>query len=133
MPSQSVSLVQDLYAAFGRGDVPAILAQLAPDVEWEVVGRRDDYPTFGVRHGQDGVGEFFALLAEHEAYSDFTPLSFHDAGDTVLVLGRAAYELKATGKRVATDWAHVFTLRDGKVAGFREFYDTAQVAEAYRR
>jgi ketosteroid isomerase-like protein len=27
---------------------------------------------------------------------------------------------------------HVFTIRDGKVAKFREFNDTAQFAEAYR-
>jgi len=31
----SKETVLERYAAFGRGDVPAILEHLAPDVEWE--------------------------------------------------------------------------------------------------
>lgn len=30
-----IETVQQIYAAFGRGDVPFILSQLADDVEWE--------------------------------------------------------------------------------------------------
>ena len=30
----NLQLVQELYAAFGRGDVPAILEQLTDDVVW---------------------------------------------------------------------------------------------------
>jgi ketosteroid isomerase-like protein len=30
--------VQQMYAAFGRGDVPAILNALAPDATWTVQG-----------------------------------------------------------------------------------------------
>jgi ketosteroid isomerase-like protein len=33
---------------------------------------------------------------------------------------------------MASDWAHIFTIRDGKVVKFREFLDTAVAAEAYR-
>jgi uncharacterized protein len=40
--------------------------------------------------------------------------------------------VKKTGRRIASDWCHVFTVRDGKVAAFREFTDTAQAAAAYR-
>ena len=52
MPHDPLSVVQNVYAAFGRGDIPALLDALAPDVRWEVVGRKGDYPTFGVRHGR---------------------------------------------------------------------------------
>ena len=31
----NVATVQKIYEAFGKGDVPAILAVLADDVEWE--------------------------------------------------------------------------------------------------
>ena len=30
-----ITTITDLYAAFGRGDVPAILDALAEDVRWE--------------------------------------------------------------------------------------------------
>jgi ketosteroid isomerase-like protein len=34
-PLSNLKTVQDIYAAFGAGDIPAILAKLAPDVDWE--------------------------------------------------------------------------------------------------
>ena len=48
------------------------------------------------------------------------------------MLGDYAITLKKTGKKMESDWAHIFTIRDGKVTRFREFLDTAQAAEAYR-
>ncbi len=43
--------VQDLYAAFGRGDLPAILDKLSDDVVWELEGPA--VVSFsGVRHGK---------------------------------------------------------------------------------
>ena len=40
--------------------------------------------------------------------------------------------MRKTGRSVASDWVHIFTVRDGKVVAFREFTDTAQFAEAFR-
>src|SRR4029078_13689624 len=39
--------------------------------------------------------------------------------------------IRQTGKSVATEWAHVFTLKNGKVVRFREHTDTAQLAAAF--
>ncbi len=132
MPQDSLSVVQDVYSAFGRGDIPALLAALTPDVHWELVGRAGEYPTFGVRSGPEGVVGFFTALAEVEDISEFVPERLHAAGDTICVEGRVALTLKNNGRRLAYDWLHVFNVRDGKVASFREFYDTAAVVEAYR-
>jgi len=132
MPQDPLSVVQNVYAAFGRGDIPALLDALAPDVRWEVVGRKGDYPTFGVRHGPDGVLAFFQAMGGIEEITAFEPLSLHPSGDDVFVQGRVALTLKTNGRPLAYDWLHVFAVRGGKVAAFREFYDTAQVVEAYR-
>ena len=40
--------------------------------------------------------------------------------------------LPKNGRKIASEWVHIFTIRSGKVATFREFLDTATVAEAYR-
>lgn len=130
--SDPLAVVQDAYAAFGRGDVSGLLRMMAHDVAWEVAGRRGDYPTFGIWSGREGVLAFFQALAEIEDIQEFQPLSLHPAGETVLVQGRAALTLKTNGRALAYDWLHVFEIRDGKVAAFREFYDTALVVEAYR-
>jgi hypothetical protein len=47
-------------------------------------------------------------------------------------MGHYAWTIKKTGRKVAADWIHVFTIKDGKVTAFREFTDTAQFAEAFR-
>jgi hypothetical protein len=57
--SANVSLVQDLYAAFARGDVGAIASACAPDVDWRLVGRKEDYPTFGDWKGPPKSNGFF--------------------------------------------------------------------------
>jgi ketosteroid isomerase-like protein len=132
MSDANIAFVKDIYAAFGRGDIAAILAALTPDVRWEMVGRVADFPNFGIRTGVEGVGVFFRTVGETEEFDQFEPLSFHASADRVFVEGHAAGRLKASGKPVVTDWVHVFTLRDGRIAAFREFLDTAQYAEGWR-
>ena len=132
MGNANVSLVQDLYAAFGRGDVAAIISACAPDVDWRVVGRRADYPTLGEWRGPDGVAQFFKVAADLENLEEFSPREFHASGDKVFALGVYNFTVTKTGRAVASEWCHVFTIRDGKVVAFREFTDTAQAAAAYR-
>ena len=132
MSNGNVTLVQSLYAAFGRGDIATIVAAMAPDVHWEVVGRPQDYPLLGVRRGPEGVREFFRLIGELQEVVAFAPRGFYVVGDLVFVLGSEGWKLRKTGKTVATEWVHIFTIKDGKVTAFREFTDSAQFAEAYR-
>lgn len=132
MSNANIALVQSLYAAFGKSDVATILNGLTADVAWHSGGRATDYPGFGPRKGQAAVGEFFKIVAENNDFSHFSPREFHAADDKVFVLGDYALTLKKTGKAFASDWCHVFTIKNGKVAAFREFLDTALAAEAYR-
>jgi ketosteroid isomerase-like protein len=128
----NVALARSLYGAFGKGDIPTIIAALTPDVEWEAVGRTSDFPTFGPRKGPAAVQEFFSQVGAHLAFSDFSPKEFYPIGDKVFVLGSYAMTVKKTGKKMDSDWVHIFTFAGGKVKAFREFLDTAKAAEAYR-
>lgn len=131
MSNANIAHVQGLYAAFGKGDVAAIVAGLTPDVDWETVGRSSDFPTLGPRKGSAAVTEFFRLVAENEDFSDFTPREFYAADDKVFVLGSYKLKVRKTGTPIASEWVHVFTLKNGKVARFREHTDTAQFATAF--
>jgi ketosteroid isomerase-like protein len=128
----NIAFVQSLYAAFQRGDIATVIAGMASDVEWTVNGRRKDYPLLGSWKGQAEVQKFFQGVAEHEEATEFSPREFFGADDTVCVLGHYAWKIRKTGRSVASDWAHIFTIRNGKVVRFLEFNDTAQFAEAYR-
>jgi ketosteroid isomerase-like protein len=41
--------------------------------------------------------------------------------------------VKATAREFGSDFAHVFTIRDGKVVAFKEYFDSAAAATAYRK
>jgi hypothetical protein len=132
MSNANVTLVQALYAAFGRGEIATIVGAMAPDGTWESVGRPSDFPAFGPRKGQKAVQEFFDIVGRELTFSEFSPKEFYTSGDKVFVIGHYKMTVSKTGKPIASDWIHVFTFGDGKVTSFREFTDTAQAAEAYR-
>jgi hypothetical protein len=132
MSSANVKLVRSLYDAFLRGDIATIVQALTPDATWEVTGRRSDHPLLGRRHGPQGAQEFFQTLAETQEPTDFSPRDFHAADDKVFVLGHYGWKMRKTGRTIESDWIHVFTIKDGKVKAFREFTDTAKLAEAFR-
>jgi ketosteroid isomerase-like protein len=132
MSNDNVKLIQEAYAAFGRRDMEALIGAMTPDVDWAMVGRASDFPTFGAWPGADKVREFFRSVGDTIDFHDFSPREFYPSGDKVFVLGRYEGTVKKTGRRLASDWVHVFTIRDGKVAQFREFADTAAIAEAGR-
>ena len=131
MSNANIKLVQDVYAAFGRRDIPAVLDALTPDVTWGLVGREKDVPMAGIRNGKAGAGEFFRLLTETQELTAFEPRKFAAADDTVFVAGRAAWIMCKSRVAGENEWVHVFTIRDGKISAFRGHQDTGLLAEAY--
>ena len=67
MSSANIKLAQDAYAAFGKGDIPAILDMMTADVTIGIVGRKKDAPFFGIHTGKADAAEFFKLLDEAHA------------------------------------------------------------------
>ena len=132
MSDANIAIVQSLYAAFGQGDIAVIIKGLTPDVAWHSGGRASDYPGFGPRKGHADVQNFFKIIADNNDFNHFTPREFYAADDKVFVIGDYDVTMKKNGKRFSSDWVHIFTFKDGKVARFREFLDTALAAEAYR-
>ncbi len=126
----NVEVVQESYEAVGRGDIPALLALLTEDVEWTFQGP-SSIPFAGTRRGREGVAEFFSLVGENLKFQEFEPRKFVAQGETVVVLGFERSLVKPTGRTFEQEWAHVYTLRDGKIAKFRAIEDTAALVVAF--
>jgi len=128
--ARNTQIVQEAYAAFGRGDIPTLLALLDPAVEWTaVVGSRT--PTSGTRHTRDGVAGFFGNLAESLAFDSFEPREFVAERDKVVTLGHYRGRSRATSRPFESDWVMVFTLRDGLITRFVEFADSQGLNDAF--
>lgn len=127
----NLDTARQIYAAFGRGDIPAILARLAPGVEFELSAPPGKVPFGGCFQGREGVTRFFTLLGQSEALEQFEPREFIAQGDNVVALGHLRARVPATGRVFETDWAQVFTFKNGQVVHFREFSDTAATVAAF--
>jgi ketosteroid isomerase-like protein len=127
----NVLLVQSLYAAFGRGDVNAIVAGCDPNIAWYSNADPALLPFGGERKGADGVRSYFRDLAASFDFESFQTREFFGGPDFVAVIGRAMARSKATGCRADGDWMHLFKIRNGKVAEFRIFGDTHAIVQAH--
>jgi Ketosteroid isomerase-related protein len=127
----NIAIVQKLYAAFERRDMPAVLASLAPDVVWQEPDNPFN-PAAGMRHGHAGFLEWARVGHESEDILALEPKNFLAGPDTVAVVGFTRCRAKPTGRIYETDFVHVITVKDGSVTRFQEFFDTFAAAEAFR-
>ena len=121
---QATAIVQKAYEAFGRQDVPAILDVVSDRVDWEFVGS-SGLAYAGKRKSRDEVAKFFAEVGAADDIQVFEPREFIEAGDQVAVLGWERATARDTGQAFESEWAHVFTVRDGKITRWRGFFNTA--------
>jgi ketosteroid isomerase-like protein len=128
---QNVEIVRRGYEAFGRGDIDTLLSLLDENIEWTTPGP-PELPTAGTRRGRQQVGEFFQLLDDVFEIQRFDAKAFISEGDRVVVLGDDTSRIKATGKVLDAQWAHVHTLKGGKIVSFQEYLDTAAVVAELR-
>jgi ketosteroid isomerase-like protein len=128
----NIALVQQLYGAFARRDIDALLNSLDADVEWGEPPNPFN-PAGGTRHGHAGFLEWLQVGSQSEEILILEPRKFLADGDTVAVIGYTKCLAKPTGKIYETDFVHVVTVKDGKVKQFQEFFDTFAAAEAFRK
>ena len=121
-------VVRRQYLASARGDLEALRATLADDVEWtEMAG----FPLAGTYRTPSAVtANVMQTLAR-----DWDDWIAHDDtyvvdGEDVVVLARYTATNQATGRDIDVRVAHHFIVRGGKIARFEQFVDTALVRDA---
>ena len=128
---QNKQLVVQAYEHYRNKDIGAILAMADDGIEW--IGYESDLiPFAGTHRGKDGVAYFFRMLEQAQDVLRFEPRHFISEGDKVVVTGVGKWHVKASGLTYESPWAHVFTIRDGKIVRFEQFNHTAAAEAAYR-
>jgi hypothetical protein len=125
MSSTDVDTLRNAYEAFAEQDIPTVMAAFHEDIEWVAP---ETLPFGGTYHGVEGVGNFFSQLPEHWEGLSVSPEEFIDGGDTIVVVVRT----RGTGAAGSIDdqGVHLWRMRDGKAASFKEFSDTAAALQA---
>jgi ketosteroid isomerase-like protein len=130
MSEDNVNAVKAIYQAFGRGDVPAVVAAMSPDIEWNEA-ENFPYSDRNPYRGPEAIlgGVFGRIGTEWEGFN-VHPDQFLDAGDTVIMTGRYVGKCNATGNDMNPQVAHFWKLEDGKAVKFQQLVDTLAVARA---
>jgi ketosteroid isomerase-like protein len=107
--NSNLRVVERAYAAFQNGDVPTLMAQFSDDVSWNLPAI-ENVRISGARTGKANLADFFSTLAKDQEALLFAPTGFVAEGDLVVALGRYRWRVKMTGREIASDFAHVFTV-----------------------
>jgi ketosteroid isomerase-like protein len=129
--NNAIEIVRGFYDALGRGDVSGALASLHEKLEWTEAERFPYYS--GTWHSAKEVLDklLVPLSRDWDAFSA-KPHDFIAEGDRVVSLGVYSGKSRVTGKSMTSPFAHVWTVRDGKLAKFNMYTDTAKVLEALK-
>ncbi len=129
MTNSPAQTARSLYAAFGCGDIAALLDLVTEDVEWTFHGSLG-LAYMGTFRGKPALLQWFGHVAEADGIQAFEPREFLEGPGHVTVLGWERTQALPGGGVFETDWVHVLSVHDGKVCRFVGMYDTAAVARA---
>ncbi len=121
MSEQSIEFVKGVYGAFARGDVPAVLGAFADDIEW--------YEAVCTTAARPSRRRSLARSLRTSKASRSYPRSSWDPVKPSPAVVRYTGTGKATGKALDLPVVHIWDIRDGKLARFRQFIDTVKFAE----
>jgi hypothetical protein len=124
--------VAAIFAAFGKGDVPAILARLHEDVEWEFgYAHNSDIPWLTSGRGHDHVARFFQSLAGFR-FDRFDVIDILSSDEWAVGLVALDTTWTATGGRIVEACEAVVWRFDatGLITAVRHAVDTRQHARA---
>ena len=125
---ENKQIIENAYKSFASGDIPGLLGTFDENIEWT---EAEGFPYGGTYIGGNAILEnvFMKLGGEWEGFSA-VPDEFLDAGDNIVALGNYSGKYKESNKSMKVPFAHVWTLRDGKIIKFVQYTDTLKVSEA---
>lgn len=125
---KQVDLVRTVYRDFAAGEAAAILETFADDVEFRLAEGHPYRGSAGAWIGKEAVAtNFFAVAGpEWQGWSIGVEKTI-EAADAVVVEGRYTGLYKPTGRTMDVQVCHVWRFRDGKIASFHQYVDTARL------
>ncbi|SFJ75297.1 hypothetical protein SAMN05216304_113108 [Bosea sp. OK403] len=124
----NLDLIRGTYEGSSEDNGRNLLAALAPDAQWT---EAEGFPYAGTYVGPDAIiaGVFKRLGTEWTGYRADVHTYLED-GDRVAAFGVYSGSYNATGKSMRAVFAHLYTVKDGKIATMNQYVDTHMVQQA---
>ncbi|MEG0209526.1 MULTISPECIES: alpha/beta fold hydrolase [Hafnia] len=128
--SSHFSVIHRYFAAFGSGNIDVALALMTDDVIWHIDGELS-VSTVGILRGREQVRGWLETFPSDFKPQEFTVSQLFESGDTVLALGRFRHTVLTTGNIIGSDYVIRFEMREGLIAHYQIFEDSALLARAF--
>jgi ketosteroid isomerase-like protein len=127
MSQGNMEVVSRLYEAFARGEIDSVLAQVDPEIEFDL---SDRLPDEGIHRGREAYRQFLKRTFELWAGFRVEVEELLDVGDAVVAFIHTTATGRASGIEVDERVAHVFWLEDATPYRFKVFGERAKALEA---
>jgi uncharacterized protein len=126
----SAQAVKDVYDKLGRRDIPGVLASFDPAIEFRLAEGHPYRPDGAPWSGPEEVAQNFFMRtgAEWDGWT-VSPSVLYEAGDTVIVECRYSGTYKPTGRTMDAEVCHIWKVREGRIASFRQYVNTAHLQD----
>ena len=124
----NLDLIRATYEGSSEDNGRNLLAALSPDAEWT---EAEGFPYAGTYVGPEAIvaGVFRRLGTEWTDYRAKVH-TFLEDGDRVAAFGVYSGTYNATGKSMRAAFAHLYQVKDGKIATMTQYVDSAMVRQA---
>ena len=134
--NNNLATVAAIYEAFGKGDIPHILAHLADTLGWEEwadnSAQKAGVPWLQLRRDKEGVLEFFKIAAGMNV-TDFQVLSLMAGANQVAAEIVIEVGMPGAALHYRDEELHLWTFDEaGKVIRLRHYTDTAKHIAAWK-
>lgn len=126
----NLDLIRATYEGSSEDNGRNLLAAFAPDTTWT---EAEGFPYAGTYVGPDAIiaGVFHRLGTEWIGYKAEVHTFMEDA-DRVAAFGVYHGTYKVTGKSMTASFAHLYEMRNGKIASMVQYVDSHMVSQALR-
>jgi len=125
MKNPARSVVEEMFAAFARGDVEKTVATVSDDTIWVYHGTQ--IIPKGVFENKEGVRTFFENILDRTEIISFEPEQFVAEGNVVVVMGQEHQRVKRSGRELKQKWVQIYTVENDLIVRMEEFATSEEV------
>ena len=128
MKSSARSVVEEMFAAFGKGDVEKFVQTVSADTVWIYHGTQ--MIPKGTYDGKEGARRFINGILDNTEIINFEPQQYIVEDNKVVVLGQEHQRVKRSGKELKQKWVQVYTVKNDLITRMEEFATSEVVARS---
>lgn len=119
-PNDPVATVQRMFAAFGAGNLDALIDTVHPDSHWTYIGANPKLARAEFT-GHAKVRRFFERILSRLEIAAFDTDEYLVQGEVVVVFGGESGTVRGTGEPFRNEWTQKYVVRENQIVTMVEY------------